>query len=293
MSDKKLIKKTSGTYKALDGTPIYYETIGEGEPIVLVYGIACLINHWHHQIKFLSKNYQVIVFDIRGHHKSTPVSQFSNLTMEHLAFDLKGLLNHLGHKQAHFMGHSFGVPYIIKAYEQFPEMFRSLVFINGFAKNPLKKIMGIDYIEPLYHFLKNQYSKFPDLWNSIWKTTIDNPIAFQLAALAGGFNIKLTQYKDIEMYCRGLARLDLPIFFELFNHIINFDGTDILFDINKPCLVIAGEKDLITPVEFQKELSQKIEGSEYFFVPYGSHCSQLDFPDLINYRIKEFLDQNF
>ena len=94
-------------------------------------------------------------------------------------------------------------------------MFRSLVFINGFAKNPLKKIMGIDYIEPLYHFLKNQYSKFPDLWNSIWKTTIDNPIAFQLAALAGGFNIKLTQYKDIEMYCRGLARLDLPIFFLL------------------------------------------------------------------------------
>lgn len=286
-----LIKKTSGYYTAMDETPIYYETVGEGEPLVLVYGIACLMNHWHHQVEFFSKTHKVILFDIRGHHKSTPVSDLSNLTMEHLAFDLKGLLNHLGYKQAHFVGHSFGVPYLIKTYEQFPEIFKSLTFINGFVRNPLKKFMGFDYIEPLYQFLKVQHMKSPDLWNSLWRAMIDNPLAFQIAALAGGFNIRLTQFKDIEMYGRGVSRLDLSVFFELFHHVLNFDGTDTLFSIDKPCLVIAGEKDFITPVEFQKEIAHKTDGSEFFFVPYGSHCCQLDFPELINYRLQEFLDK--
>jgi pimeloyl-ACP methyl ester carboxylesterase len=291
MKQNPLIQKTTGFYTAMDETPIYYETIGEGEPLVLVYGIACLMNHWHHQVEFFSKTHKVILFDIRGHHKSTPVSNLSNLTMEHLAFDLKGLINHLGYKQAHFVGHSFGVPYLINTYEQFPEIFKSLTFINGFVRNPLKKFMGFDYIEPLYQFLKTQHKKSPDLWNSLWRTMIDNPLAFQIAALAGGFNIRLTQFKDIEMYGRGVSRLDLPVFFELFHHVLNYDGTDTLFSIDKPCLVIAGEKDFITPVEFQKEIAHKTDGSEFFFVPYGSHCSQLDFPELINYRLKEFLDK--
>ena len=290
MAETSLIKKTTGYYTAMDGTPIYYETVGEGEPLVLVYGIACLMNHWHHQVKFFSKTRKVILFDIRGHHKSTPVADLSNLTMEHLAFDLKGLVNHLGYKQADFMGHSFGVPYLLKTYEQFPEIFKSMIFINGFAKNPLKKILGFDFVEPLYLFLKTQHKKSPDLWNSLWRTMIDNPLAFQIAALSGGFNIRLTQFKDIEMYARGVSRLDLPIFFELFHHVLNYDGSDVLFDIDKPCLIIAGEKDFITPTDFQKELSRKIEGSQLEMIPYGSHCTQLDFPDLINYKIRDFLE---
>lgn len=289
---KQLIKKTDGYYTALDGTKIYYETHGEGEPLVFIYGIGCLMNHWHHQQTFFSKNRKVILFDIRGHHKSTPLADNANLSMEHLAFDLNGLVQHLGYKKVDFVGHSFGVPYLLKTYEQFPEIFKSLIFINGFAKNPLQKVLGFDYVEPLYNFIKTQHSKSPDLWNSLWRTFIDNPLSFHLAALAGGFNIKLTQYKDIEMYCRGVSRLDLPVFFELFSHVLNYDGTDVLFDINKPCLVIAGEKDFITPEHIQKDLAKKIEGSEYFYIPYGSHCSQLDFPDLINFKLKEFLEKN-
>ena len=120
---------------------------------------------------------------------------------------------------------------------------------------------------------------------------IDNPIAFQVAALAGGFNIHLTQFKDIEMYGRGVSRLDLPVFFELFHHVLNYDGSDVLFSIERPTLVIAGEKDAITPVKFQKELANKVEGAEYHLIPYGSHCTHLDFPELVNYKIRDFLER--
>ena len=283
------IEKKTGTYLAFDGTPIYYEVRGQGEPIVFIYGIACLMNHWHHQVEYFSRTHQVILFDIRGHHKSTPVHNLNNLRLEHLAFDLKGLLNHLDHKKANVVGHSFGAPYILKTYEQFPEIFSSIAFINGFSRNPLKKLFGFEFVEPFFNFVRDQHQKSPDLWNTLWRGLIDNPIAFQLAALAGGFNIKLTQFKDIEMYGRGVSRLELPIFFELFEQLLQFDGREILSTISCPTLILAGDKDLLTPSSYQTEMHDLITGSELMKIPYGSHCSQLDFPEFVNLKIENFL----
>lgn len=285
------IEKKTGYVKALDGTPIYYEVRGQGEPLIFIYGIACLMNHWHNQVEYFSKTHQVILFDIRGHHKSTPVHNMSNFTYEHLAFDIKSLMTHLGLQKAHFIGHSFGVPYLIKTYEQFPELFYSMTFINGFARNPLKKLFGLDFVEPLFYFIREQHQKYPDLWNNLWKGLIDNPIAFQIAALSGGFNIKLTQFKDIEMYGRGVSRLDLPYFFELFDNLLKFDGTSVLPNIDCPTFVIAGDRDMITPTSYQREMHEKIKGSEFLLIPYGSHCSQLDFPDYVNLKLAEFLNK--
>jgi len=73
--------KVTGKFESFDGTPIYYEVRGEGEPLVLIYGIACPMNHWHHQIEYFSKSYKVITFDLRGHQKSNPVADIRNLTL--------------------------------------------------------------------------------------------------------------------------------------------------------------------------------------------------------------------
>ena len=286
------IEKQTGFYKALDGTPIYYETRGRGEPIIFIYGIACLMNHWHNQVAHFAKTHQVILFDIRGHHKSVPVSNLNNLSWDHLAFDIKGLLKHLGHDRAHFAGHSFGVPYLIKTYEQFPEIFQSMTFINGFARNPLKKLFGFEFVEPLFNFIREQHAKYPDLWNNLWRSMIDNPVAFQVAALSGGFNIKLTQFKDIEMYGRGVSRLELPYFFQLFEQLLKFDGSHILKQIDCPTMIIAGDRDFLTPTSFQREMHDSISHSEFLLIPYGSHCSQLDFPDYINLKMQAFLEKH-
>ena len=284
------IEKKTGYVKAMDGTPIYYEVRGQGEPVVFIYGIACLMNHWHNQVDFFSKTHQVIMFDIRGHHKSVPVNNLNNFTFEHLAFDIKSVLKHLGHDRAHFVGHSFGVPYLIKTYQQFPEIFSSMVFINGFARNPLKKLFGLEFVEPLFNFIREQHRKYPDLWNNLWRGMIDNPLAFQVAALSGGFNIRLTQFKDIEMYGRGVSRLELPYFFELFQQLLDFDGQNVLNEINCPTLIVAGERDFLTPTSFQREMHSDIKGSEFVLIPYGSHCCQLDYPDYLNLKLASFIN---
>jgi pimeloyl-ACP methyl ester carboxylesterase len=286
----KTVDFTSGTFESFDGTPIYYEVRGDGEPIVFIYGIACLMNHWHHQIRAFSNKYKVITFDIRAHHKSGQPPP-EGLTVAAAGKDLVYLLKHLNIPKAHFVGHSFGVPLLLAAYNENADMFISATFVNGFAKNPIKGMFGLDVIEPLFQFIKTHYKANPDVWKNIWKAAVNNPAAMWIAGLAGGFNLKVTQFKDIEIYARGVSQISLDSFIPLFEDMINFDGEYIAEKMSCPCLIVAGDRDFVTPLRFQEQLHTTIPGSEFFVVPYGSHCTQLDFPDYFNLRQEKFLEK--
>ncbi len=281
-------KKQTGYFKSFDDTPIYYEVRGEGVPVILAYGIACTINHWRPQLKYFSHHYKTVVFDYRGCHRSAvPVNkQFS---MDDLAQDIKALMNHLEIKKAHFGGHSFGVQVLIRTYDMFPHLFKSLIFINGFASNPLRGIFGIDITDSAFKLMKQGYDQLPETLSYLWKKAVSNPILIKLSALAGGFNLNLTSFKDIEIYARGVANVDLDVFLELFGWMMSYDGTSVLERIIIPTLIIGGSEDTVTPFHYQETLNQKIRGSEILLIPMGSHCTHLDMPDFVNLRIEKFL----
>jgi pimeloyl-ACP methyl ester carboxylesterase len=285
----KEVLKRSGTFKSHDGTSIYFESRGSGEPIILIYGICCQMNHFHHQMSYFSKNYQVITFDLRGHHKSGTPTDKSQLGIHAAALDVAELMKHLDLKSAHFVGHSFGTPVLIQLCDEHPELVKTLTFINGFSKNPIKGMFGLDVVEPFYYFVKQQYDNNPELIDELWKVSTDNTLAMWISAFAGGFNAKLTQFKDIEIYTRGVSQVSLSAFLPMFEDLMRFDGENILRKINVPALVLSGEKDAVTPIRFQEHMHKMIKGSEFVLVPYGSHCTQLDFPEYTNLKIESHL----
>jgi pimeloyl-ACP methyl ester carboxylesterase len=286
------VEKKLGYFKSFDGHQIYFESRGKGEPVVFVYGIACLINHWHHQIEYFSKHNQTLIVDLRGHHKTAKPDQLDHLSLACLGRDLKALLDHFNLKRAHFVGHSFGAQVMLSAYQNHPEIFRSMTFINGFASNPIKEMFGLGVVDKLYRFIKTNYNDNPSLWKTLWRMGIDNPLTVPFTSLVGGFNLKLTSLKDIQVYTKGVANIDLEVFLYLFEELINFEGNQILPEIECPVLVISGEEDRVTPFKFQKEMADKIRHSEFLKVPYGSHCTQLDFPDYVNLRLEKFIKSN-
>lgn len=285
------IIKQTGVFESFDGTRVYYEVRGSGRPIVLCYGIACPINHWTHQLRYFSQFYQTIVFDYRGHHRTPAPNDPANLSMEAIGRDLSELLKYLGIEKASFWGHSYGVQLLLRFYEMSPELVDNLVFINGFAKNPIHGLLGINAAEPLFKLFKETYRRFPAITSTAWKTAVLSPLAIPVTSLVGGFNLSLTSLKDIEVYARGVAGMDLEVFTTLFEEMINFDGTPVLDKINVPTLIISGSKDGVTPVSHQELLHERIRGSQFLRVPYGSHCTQLDMPDFVNLRIEKFLNE--
>lgn len=282
--------KTNGYFTSFDGTEIYYEIIGEGEPIVMAYGLVCTMNHWNQQIKHFSQTNQVILFDYRGHHKSATPSDLDNMSVESIAKDMKILCEHLGIKQATFWGHSFGAQVLCEFYRIAPELVSSLVFVNGFHKNPIKGLLGMDMV-PVFLKLKKIHAELPATVEYFWKTLLSSPLAVPAMALSGGFNMHLTERKDIEVYLKGVRSIKVDVFISLFENMMEYDASSFISDIKAPCLVIAGSKDTVTPLHFQKAIHEAIQGSELQIIPYGSHCSQLDMPDFVNLKIEDFLNK--
>ena len=93
------------TVKA-NGINIYYETAGEGEPLVLICGLNYSLWQWRRMIPGLADHYEVIAFDNRGSGKTDKPPGPYNVFM--LAADTVGLLDALDINRAIIVGHSMG-----------------------------------------------------------------------------------------------------------------------------------------------------------------------------------------
>jgi pimeloyl-ACP methyl ester carboxylesterase len=283
------ITKTSGYFESFDGTRIYYETRGQGKPLVFVYGIACLINHWHPQLNFFSHHYQTVIFDFRGHHFSEVPENKKNLSIDALAQDLLALCDHLNIQDATFIGHSFGCEVLMAAYLKRPSLFKGLGFVSAFFSNPFAALLSGDQLQNIFSYVKKAYNAAPSVMNSIWKYGVTNPVSVFLSSLTGGFNLQQTAVKDIEIYAQGVANIDVRVFLTLFEELTQHNGLPDLVSVNVPTLVIAGERDSLTPMHMQDQIAESLSDTELYKIPNGSHCVQLDFPDIVNAKIEGFL----
>src|SRR5512136_1717494 len=85
---------------------IYYETRGNGEPLVLIMGLGGGSSMWWKQVDFFAAGFRVITFDSRGVGLSDkPDTPYS---MGMLVDDAAGLMKELGIASAHVYGVSMG-----------------------------------------------------------------------------------------------------------------------------------------------------------------------------------------
>lgn len=96
----------AGGYFVHDGVKLYYETYGEGRPLLLVHGNGLSIWWMKNQIAYFSKHYRVIAMDSRDHGRSGDAP--GPLTYEQMADDLAALLGHLHAQPALVLGWSDG-----------------------------------------------------------------------------------------------------------------------------------------------------------------------------------------
>lgn len=283
--------KKHGHFKSFDGTKIYYETRGEGVPIIFCYGIGCQIHNWRFQSRHFSQEHTAVVWDYRAHYKSEKPKLIENMSIEAIAKDLELLVKHLGYKKAHFVGHSFGGQVLFKAFELSPKIFESISLVNCFAEDPVSSMFGNGSVSKIFQFAKKTNQLAPETLKLIWKTAVDNPFSGQIAGLLGGFNLRLIQLSDIEVYLRGTASLDLNCYITLFEDMMKYNATDVLKTIKCPTLIISGTKDAITPSDYQLSMHKEIKNSELVEFPYGSHATQLDMPNLVNVSLEKFLNK--
>ena len=106
----------------VEGTRLYYQSMGEGAPIVLLHGFSIDHRMWDGQMAALSAAHRVVRCDLRGFGQSPPpTTPYAN------ADDLKALLDHLGIARAVILGLSMGGGVAINFALAYPEATRALV----------------------------------------------------------------------------------------------------------------------------------------------------------------------
>lgn len=277
-----------GYVKSFDQTKLFYSIEGRGKPIIFCYGLICSSLHWTYQIDYFQKTHRAIWFDYRGHQNSDIPKDLKSLTIPNIAKDLKTVLDELNIQDAIFVGHSMGVNVVLDFYRENPERVAGMVLANGTAQRPLETLFRMNLFQSGFETLKKIYQTSPKLMAMIWKSNRKNPLV-RLAVSLGGFNPYLTPQADIEQYINQVVDTDPGILFHLIENYSSYDATSWLHTVNIPTLVIAGEKDNIIPLEQQELMHQLIPGSQLEVIQHGSHCPQMDLPDLVNLKIEKFL----
>jgi pimeloyl-ACP methyl ester carboxylesterase len=95
-----------GKYANIRGINLYYETYGQGKPLLLIHGNGGSIRDWRYQIPYFSKTYKVIAVDSRAQGKSSDIGDILNYEM--MADDFDALLTHLKIDSAYVIGWSDG-----------------------------------------------------------------------------------------------------------------------------------------------------------------------------------------
>ncbi|MHA1932104.1 MAG: alpha/beta fold hydrolase, partial [Promethearchaeota archaeon] len=97
-------------YFEKDNLRLYYEDVGEGEPIITNHGLMEDANYWSETgvTAKLAENYRVISMDMRGHGRTVIDGEPHGCDADTMAKDFDDLADYLGLDKFHMLTHATG-----------------------------------------------------------------------------------------------------------------------------------------------------------------------------------------
>ena len=143
---------TNSGYVQSDGANIYYQIIGEGEPLVLLMGFGADGDVWELHSAEYSKHFTCIILDNRGVGRSdAPPGPYSS---EMMAGDTIAVMDHLGIAKAKVAGISMGGAIAQSLALNHPDRVSCLVLIstwsvfNNYAKTIYRNLIKLRKVNP-------------------------------------------------------------------------------------------------------------------------------------------------
>jgi 3-oxoadipate enol-lactonase len=118
-----------------NGARIHWDSLGKGEPVVLVMGLGCSSAMWFRVAPRLAKHHRVILLDNRGCGQ-THVAHYVVHRVQHMADDIAAVLDAAGEFDAHIVGFSMGGMIAQQFALDHPRRVRSLALLGTHSGGP-------------------------------------------------------------------------------------------------------------------------------------------------------------
>jgi non-heme chloroperoxidase len=237
--------------KTKDGTEIYYQDLGSGQPLVFHHGWPLSSDDWDAQIMyFLSKGFRVIAHDRRGHGRSSQT--FDGNEMDTYAADVAALAAHLDLRNAIHIGHSTGGG----------ELTRYVARYGGGGR--VAKAVLIGAVPPLMLKTDKNPGGLPrEVFDGFRAGLAANRAQLYVDIPTGpfyGFNrpgAKVSQGVIDNWWRQGMAG-SIKAHYDCIKAFSETDFTEDLKAIEVPTLVMHGDDDQIVPIADSALLSSKL-----------------------------------
>ncbi|WP_043264871.1 alpha/beta hydrolase [Streptomyces sp. CT34] len=262
--------------------------------VVFSHGYCLSQDSWHFQRAALRGMVRTVHWDQRSHGRSArghgQIEGKEPVTIDLLGRDLKAVLDAaVPEGPIVLVGHSMGGMTVMALADQFPEYVAERVVGVALIGTSAGRLSEVGFGLPsmgskAFHWLA------PGVLKALgWQSEIVERGRRATADLFAGL-IKRYSFgtQDVDPAIarfgeRLIEATPIDVVAEFFPAFAVHDKTDALvaYD-NVPALVLAGEKDLITPAEHSRTIAEVLPNAELVCVPGAGHLVMLERPELVN-----------
>ncbi len=261
---------------AVGGIHLYYESAGQGPPVLFIHGLGSSTRDWELQVASFSDRYQVVTFDVRGHGQSDkPPGPYS---IPLFAADTAELIRALGLATArtrggapvHVVGISLGGMIALQLAVSYPDLIRSLVIVNSGPEFVLRTFG--ERLQALQRLLVIRLFGMRKMGEVLSKRLFPKPEQVELRQML----VERWAENDVRAYSAAARGL------------LGWSVVDHLSTIACPTLVIAAEYDY-TPAARKEAYVARMPQAELVVIEDSRHATPVEHPERFNQVLGAFL----
>jgi pimeloyl-ACP methyl ester carboxylesterase len=262
---------------------LYYEIHGKGEPLLCLHGFGASLYSWRNFVGPLSKDYQLILIDLKGAGKSPKPNDTLYSPFDHANLIYDFILEH-NLRNLILIGNSFGGAL---------SLLLSIMLAEKGESARLKSLVLID---------AGAYKEYIPFYLSILSVPILNVAAAYLvpSKLAARSVLRQAYYDFSKVTKDQIAAYAAPLSAPGARHALLETGKQIIpknidelvakyKDIKVPTLIIWGKQDKIISVKAGERLDQAIPNSTLKVIDQCGHVPQEEKPEETVPLVLEFL----
>jgi 3-oxoadipate enol-lactonase len=266
-----------GETQIINGVPVHFTLDGPDKAPVITFAPALSLDlrSFNPQVEPFRNQFRVLCLDLRGHGQTDQGG--GAFSMEDLADDVVGLLDHLGFEQSHFVGSSLGAMVGLALALEHADRLSSLTFMASQGALPDERIAAArNNIAAMRQSGATAHTTMADQADALMNRLLHepdealHPARFALLRQILGTT---TLFGQARAYEAILA--------------MNYD--DRLAEIHTPPLVLAGAQDTSTTPARMQMYKDGIAGARMELIQGAGHFPNLEQPDAFNDILQTFL----
>lgn len=310
-----------GKAPADDGTELYYEAdevdpdaggqrrrrlFGRKAPapvtVIFSHGYCLSQDSWHFQRAALRGLVRTVHWDQRSHGRSARGAAQAGpdgvpVSIDQLGRDLKAVIDAAAPEgPLVLVGHSMGGMTIMAMAEQFPELVRERVVGVAFVGTSCGNLGEVNYGLPVAG-VNAVRRVLPGVLKALGSQAelVERGRRATADLFAGLIKRYSFSSKDVDpAVARFAERLiestPIDVVAEFYPAFVEHDKAEsLLIFLEVPVLVLAGDKDLVTPSSHSEAIADLLPDSELVIVPDGGHLVMLEHPEVVTDRLADLL----